>query len=771
MGNKQKLFLIVLCGVTVLTATMLGIWSFQLHQQIQARLQEKRFTPPLEFYAAPELIFRGQNLSANTLTQSFERLGYRKRDSGTPLSGGDYVRWDAETCKSVVPPELAETLDNCIGFKRKVKNSESSEGPPLEFIVFGPGPVVMEVYKGEPPEAQTSTELDPELFAQFYGDKPILRTFVELGETPPLCLNAVMAIEDSEFLEHQGVSITGLFRAVLKNLTAGRYMQGGSTITQQLVKNYFLTPEKTFKRKLREILMAVLLEGLASKDEILETYINEIYMGQNGPFEVRGFGSASHHYFSKPIDELDLPECALLAAIINSPGRFNPTVHPEDAMKRRHRVLERMEELKIISAEERDHANKIELPKKAKRILTEPAPFFVDAVRQNLQEFDLDVSEGLKVYTTLSLKAQEAAQRAVADGLDNLEKNNPKLQKLKAENHFLEGTLLAADPLSGSVQALVGGRRYKTSQFNRAYQGQRQVGSLMKPLVYLAALENNDPEGNPFQPLSLIQDQKMNVKYDRQVWSPENYDHKFYGSIPLFFGLNQSLNAATAQLAMDVGLQKIVDLAQKFGVKSKLQPLPSLALGAFELKQFEVLQIYQALAKMGELVPVHMISRVTDLNEQSVYEFEISKDQVAAPEKVAVLVGMMKSVLEHGTGQVVRKMGFDLPAAAKTGTTSETRDAWFAGFTPFHVAVTWIGYDDNTPHGLTGASGAAPIWASYMKQVATQFPVTDFRWPENVETRTVGKDFFEDLGTDPKKHPTSDVELIFEKIEGTEPAP
>lgn len=763
-GRKRRiLFLTVFFSVVaaVAVATVIAIWLFQLDREIAARFQQKRFAPPVEFYSAPELIRVGHSLDPADLMTIFSRRGYRLRDFGQPLQPSDASLWPGDGCLSLLPVgSIAEgtRLKTCVAFRHQVSSQISSQtnsaagsltatppiesaAEPVQIIAFGDSNDVVGTFAGANPRAVESAVLDPELFAQYYGDKPTLRTEVNLGQIPPQCKDALLAIEDPNFLDHAGISFTSLIRAMVANLRHGRFAQGGSTITQQLVKNYFLTEEKTVKRKLTEIAMAFLVERRASKEDILETYLNLIYMGQNGPFEVRGFAAASQHYFAKPIDSLDLPECALLAAVLNSPGLYNPFTRPEAATKRRARVLEKMHETGRIDDESSTRAAAAPLPKHPARIMTEPAPYFVKAVRKELEALQLDPTQGLRVYTTLDLRAQEAAQKSVRAGLERLETTNKLIAKIKASGKNLEALLVASDPSSGFITAIVGGRSYTATQYNRAIESRRQIGSVMKPFVYLTALESGTRDGEPFTPETTIEDSSYTVKYEGQTWSPKNYDGKFRGEVPLWFALVESLNSSTARLGQEIGIPKVIDVARRLGVTSKLENVPSLALGAFEVAPLEVLTAYTSLARLGSRVPLSTVYRVEDLGGHELHSFRPTAEAATTPEAASLLVGMMKNVVDHGTGRGARMMGLQGAAAGKTGTTNDKKDSWFAGFSPNQAAVVWVGYDDNTPHGLTGGSGAVPIWAQFMieaqKLSKTAAVSLEFAWPDSVQAKVL----------------------------------
>jgi penicillin-binding protein 1B len=742
-----KRFLCVVGGLIVVFAIVLGVWLFRLDRSIQIRFAEKRFAPPVEFYSAPQSLRAGSLFSSERLQSLLVGKNFRLRDFGQPIQSGDFSVWTAEQCMTLIgsvltiyQPHADEPplpLSRCIAFKNTAPNNRTEDPSAVQIVAFAVGDRVDGVFSGATPKPVDKVLIEPELFAEYYGETPILRKIVSLGETPTNCLNALLAIEDARFLEHNGVRVSGLLRAVLTNLRVGRKAQGGSTITQQLVKNYFLTDEKTLRRKITEIAMAFLVERHATKDEILETYINLIYMGQNGPFQVRGFAAAAEFYFGKPLGELGLDQCALLAAVLNSPGMYDPAKAPDKALKRRALVLDRMLELGQIDAGQAAAAKAAPLPIRSGRALTEPAPYFVQAVRREIAGRAIDESEGLRVYTTLNLRAQEAAQQAVRTGVDKLEKTYKQLTKLKAKGKSLEAALLASDPRTGAIEAMVGGRGFLATQFNRATDSHRQVGSIMKPFVYLTALESTAEDGKPYTPLTILHDQATTHKFEGQVWTPHNYEGTYNGDVPLFWALKESLNAATVNLGMAIGLGNIIDTARRLGVSSKILPLPSLTLGAFELSPMEVLEAYGALSQFGARIPLMMIWKIEDLNGRELMRNDQVAQQVVAPDTAAELVGVMKQTIFNGTGMLARLNGFTNPAAGKTGTTNDKKDAWFAGFTPYHTAVAWVGYDDNTPIELTGATGAGPLWTNYMKSYATTFPPDDFSWPQGVDLVTL----------------------------------
>ena len=398
---------------------------------------------------------------------------------------------------------------------------------------------------------------------------------------------------------------------------------------------------------------------------------------------------------------------------------------------------------------------------------SETAPYFIDAVRRQMKELNLS-SEGAKIYTSLDLEAQQEAQQALQSHLNNLEKNVKALKQKKEKGHNLEGVVLSGDPETGLISVVVGGRSFRMTQFNRAIDGHRQVGSIMKPFVYLTALAQPENETRNFTPLSLLNDERFEIKYEGQRWSPENYTQKFYGIVPLFYALKNSLNASTASLGLKVGLDKIITTANTLGLQSPMKALPSLVLGSFEMYPREVLQAYMTITHLGQKPNLSFIRKVVDNNGKDVYEHIPQATPVYDPVDTAVLVGMMKQTVLTGTARAVSLSGFTHPAAGKTGTTSDYKDAWFVGFTPHMTTLVWVGYDNNEATRLTGGSGAVPVWVQFMKKAATIYPAEDFPWPEGTVKVTLTPEQLEKVGAKKEEEDNTPVELIFRK--GTEPS-
>ena len=510
--------------------------------------------------------------------------------------------------------------------------------------------------------------------------------------------------------------------------------------------------------------MALILESQFSKDEILETYINEVYLGQQGPFEIHGVGVASRAYFNKAPEDLTIAEGALLAGMIQSPYRYNPFVHPDKSKVRRDAVLKAMSELNFLNSEEYAEALQEPLPTPKNQLLRDEAPFFIDSVKFQLHRLNLPEPDGLQVFTTLNLRAQKAATDSVISGLAGIEKQYAAIQKVEAKTKTkLEAALISADPTNGFVQAVVGGRAYNETQLNRAVQSRRQVGSIFKPFVFLSAFSSNDTNGVPYTPLTQVLDEQFTFTYDKKSWTPQNFDDDYEGNVPVYHALEESLNAATAKVELQVGVQKVADTAARIGIDTPLTPFPSLALGATALTPFEVLQAYSTFDRRGELNPLTFIYRVVGPGHEILYEFKPARSQVVDPIEARETVSLMEGVLDRGTGKIIRLSGFTLPAAGKTGTTNDKKDSWFGGFTPLHAAVVWVGFDQPVPMGLTGALGALPLWLTYMKTYASTYPPIDFAVPDGA----VKVDIDPDSGMLATPKCPKKISLVFKK--GQEP--
>jgi penicillin-binding protein 1B len=547
-------------------------------------------------------------------------------------------------------------------------------------------------------------------------------------------VHAVLAIEDRRFFSHPGLDPFRILGAALKNLRAESYIQGGSTITQQLVKNFFLTPERTIRRKIEEAMIAFVLERRATKKEILELYLNEVYLGQAGSFAVKGVGQAARVFFHRDVANLTLDQSAFLAGMIQSPNQYNPYRHADRARHRRDQTLDAMVEAGFIPPAVAEVAHAQPLRVEPPLIDTAEAPYFVDLVKTQLGERWKDLpTQNLSIYTTLDLRLQAVAQQALRTGLDAVDEMVKKKGKGPAEP--AQGCLIALEPATGAVVALVGGRSYGASQYDRVTQARRQPGSVFKPFVYLAAFENtfDDPGAPPITPATVVDDSPWVFTFENKEYVPENYEEKYMGPVTLRRALAHSLNVATVKVAEMVGYDKIAALwSKKLLMPSEIHPYPAIALGSFEATPYEIATAYNVLATGGLKVEPVTFQTVTDEKGEPLEQRRPSPPKRVVHEESTVLVThMLRSVLREGTGAGSAAMGFTADAAGKTGTTNEMRDAWFAGYTPDLLCVVWVGFDDNSVLGLSGARAALPIWVEFMKGAMAGTKPRPFSVPES----------------------------------------
>jgi penicillin-binding protein 1B len=544
----------------------------------------------------------------------------------------------------------------------------------------------------------------------------------------------VLAIEDERFYSHFGLDLVSIGRAIVRNLLEMRLAQGGSTLTQQLAKNLFLSPKKTFSRKLLEVPTALSLERHLSKDQLLELYLNEVYLGQEGSVAIHGMPEAASAFFGKKLEDLRVDEAATLAGIIKAPSYFNPRRFPERAKERRDTVLRKMVDVGFISEAQAQVAQKYALQTVEQQEHRRLAPFFTAAVEAELSEvIDVDAasSSGLSVYTALDLGMQRCAEQAVRSGAETIEKSNPKLAK---KERAVEIALVAIEPYSGLVKAWVGGRDFSLSQFNRVSQSQRQIGSTIKPFLYLTALDGSLNSYKVATAASILEDKPMEIRSKgMKTWNPENFDHDFRGDVTLRYALENSLNMPALYIAERVGLGAVAKTLQAFRIATNVQALPSLALGALDTSLLRLTSAYGALANGGVYIAPRLYVAATDADNQRLSAPKIVEKQVADEDATYVLTNILQGVITRGTAQSVKRTGFNGAAAGKTGTSDSARDAWFVGFTPNLVAGVWVGFDDNSPLGLTGGGAAAPVWGEFMKCSQAFVADAGFIPPQGVE--------------------------------------
>jgi penicillin-binding protein 1B len=569
--------------------------------------------------------------------------------------------------------------------------------------------------------------IEPELVTSVFDDVMEDRVPVALADVPQNLIDAILAVEDRAFYRHEGISVRGILRAFVTNVRRGDRVAGGSTLTQQLVKNLFLTHERTYTRKIKEALMAIILEMRYSKDEILEAYLNEIYLGQNGSVQIVGVEQAAQSYFGKHVKRLTLAEAATIAGIIRSPNVYSPLRNPERAKERRNLALGQMLDQELITQAEHDAA--LKSPMRTTRFprSINSAPYFVDFVMRQLRETYPETqleTEGMRIFTTLDTMMQRAADSSLEKGVESLRKSYRTIRNADAP---LQGVVITIQPGTGYVRALVGGRDYGKSQFNRALQAKRQPGSLFKPFVYVAAMDPRRGD-EALTAASLLDDSPISVG----TWTPQNYDGEFHGRTTLRQALVHSYNIPAVRAAMDAGVGSVIELASDVGVRSTLKPYPSISLGSFEVTPLEIAYAYSVFANEGvKATPVSILSVVT--REGKILESRDVKMARVAPASVSYIMNdILQDVVQRGTAARVGSSGIGKDFAGKTGTTNDYRDSWFIGYTPRVLTVVWIGFDDNRTTRLSGSNGALPIWIDYMKRVSPMIPDAQFKRPDGV---------------------------------------
>ncbi|HLE42070.1 MAG TPA: PBP1A family penicillin-binding protein [Nitrospirota bacterium] len=581
------------------------------------------------------------------------------------------------------------------------------------------------------PEVQTLEEYKPSITSRVYSDKNRLlaefylenRTPVSLSGVPDQLIQALIATEDTRFYKHRGLDLRGIARAAYRNVRAGRIVEGGSTLTQQLAKILFLTPERSYDRKLKEIVLALKIEQRYTKREILSLYLNQIYFG-SGAY---GVEAAARIYFKKSAKDLNLTECALLAGLPRSPKHYSPFKEPGQALGRRAFVLNRMVALQVITPAQADEAKKAPLPVQPNITAGGPAPYFVEYIRQKVEErFGSSIlySGGINVTTSINDDLQTYAEEAVKSGLVKIER---RLGKNKSAPSPLQAALIAIEPTTGHIRAMVGGRDFGQSQFNRAWQAYRQPGSAFKPIIYGAALERG------FGAADLLDDSPVTYKLDKKkTWSPENFTRTYQGAVTLRKALAQSLNIPTVRLLEKVGVDEAILYARKIGIKSPLAPYLSLALGSSDMTLLELTSAYGVFANHGVRLEPTAILMITDSTGRVLYSNDAVPHQAIKPDTAYLITNLLRGVIERGTAWKARELG--RPAAGKTGTTNDYHDAWFIGYTPGITAGVWVGYDDHRSIGPreTGARAALPIWLDFMKKAHRDTEPEDFTVPDGI---------------------------------------
>ena len=720
LGRRWKLYaLVALAGPLMVFLGVLGYYYVVFSRMIDARLHGDMQRVDPRVFARPFDVRRGQSVSPRQLIDRLNELGYANRaQSGQP--GEFTVGRDAIVLVPRDGDRKGQTVRIVFGM-RSAKTKETTAIDHLEIV-------------GQKTRPEQLT-LDPPLITALVSSGREKRRDVQLKNIPQHMVHAVLAIEDRRFYDHVGVDPIGIASAVWDYATGRKaYLRGGSTLTQQLIKNTFLTQERSPIRKMQDQFMALILERRLSKDQVLELYLNDVWLGQRGSFAVHGVAEASRLFFAKDITNVSLSEAALIAGVIQSPPRHSPFVHPDRAKERRDVVLRAMADAGFVSAEAADRATK-EPVQVVARALESEAPYFVDYISQELQDKYSAIASTVDVYTTLDVHLQRLAQDAVRDGLIRVDELLAKRKRQKAQ-----AALIAVDPRTGEILAMVGGRSYNQSQFNRAINARRQPGSVFKPFVYLAAFEHAHKEARTdVTPATIVIDEPTTFMFNDEPWEPRNYENEYDGPVTLRRALAHSRNIATIKVAETTGYGEVASLWRQVGAGASPRAYAAISLGVFEATPFEIATAYTLFPNGGTIRPLRAISRLVS-GGQDVQIRSVATKTVARRDTTFLVTNMMRSVLNEGTAASARSAGFTPDAAGKTGTTNDLRDAWFVGFTPELVTVVWVGLDDNQPLGLSGSTAALPIWTTFMTRALAGIDSPSFQTPEGIVFVDIDRD-------------------------------
>ncbi len=716
---------------------ILAGFAVYLDAVVQEKFSGKRWTVPAKVYARPLELFVGQKLAKDDFLRELDALGYRREST---VNG---------------PGAVSVAGNNIELHSRGFQFYEGAE-PSQKVRVRFSGDYVAGLTQANGGNLAVA-RLEPMLIGGLYPAHQEDRILIKLDQVPAYLIDALVAVEDRDYFEHFGVSPKGIARALWINATSGRLVQGGSTLTQQLVKNFYLTNERTLLRKVTEAMMAVLLELHYDKREILEAYMNEVFLGQDGQRAVHGFGLASQYFFSQPVSELKLEQVALLVGMVKGPTYFNPRRNPERALARRNLVIDLLAEQGSITPEEAAAAKQKPLGVTTRGSMADSSfPAFLDLVKRQLREDyrEQDLTEeGLRIFTSFDPILQLKAEEALAETLK-------RLAGRKGVDEVQAG-MVVTNPETGEIQALIGSRQPRFAGFNRALDAVRPIGSLIKPAIYLSALERP----SQYTLTSWLEDEPFSIKgQDGQVWTPQNYDRKAHGTIYLYQGLAQSYNLSTAKLGLEIGVPNVLKTLERLGVERKWPAYPSMLLGAGALTPMEVTGMYQTLANGGFNTPLRGIRSVLTADGEPLGRYPFKIQQRFDPGAIYLVQNAMQRTMREGTGRsVYSQLPSSLNLAGKTGTSNDSRDSWFAGFSQDLLSVVWLGRDDNGPTPLTGATGALQVWTGFMRK-ADPLPL-DMPMPDNVTQAWVDRQ----TGLGSASGCPNAVQMPY--IRGSEPAP
>ncbi|MCZ6856592.1 MAG: PBP1A family penicillin-binding protein [Gemmatimonadetes bacterium] len=710
--SNPRVILGIIVGTPFLAAMVIGTEAL-----VRARLDDELFASPSQIYARPVVFYPGMGLDTDRVESHLERLGYRRVRRRT-VDIGEYYRSSSKWI---------------IGRRAFRRHHKLDPGGVVNIFVGGRGQIrLVEDAAGR---RLPYIGLEPELIRSVYGSSGDERIPIPLTDIPKHVVDAVLSIEDQRFFDHGGLDLKRIVGATVANVRARRFAQGGSTLTQQLAKNLFLSPKRSPIRKLRDMAMATTLEQRHSKEEILETYLNMVYFGHDNGLAIYGVGRAAQHYFGKDASQLDVGEGALLAGIIKGPNLYHPVRRPETARERRNLVLNVMHDRGIISDRVHRESRRAPLGVRRRTRATRVGRYFTDFVTEQLiaAHGRKALETGLSVFTTMDMELQRAAEQAVRSGLERLESDHPNL---KSGDAPLQAALVALDPRTGEVLAMVGGRDYGLSQFNRAAHAKRQPGSSFKPIVARSALVQR----NGATLATVLQDEPLALETPAGLWEPANYDGQFRGEVTLREALERSLNVPFARLGIDVGPDRIVETARRLGLESKLNPVPSLALGSSEVTPLEMTRAFGVFAANGFLSQTQATLGVIDAQGEVLSRYQLKGKQAFSPAEAYLVTSALRGAVERGTGRSLRSRGYRGPVAAKSGTTNNFRDAWFIGYTPSLAVGVWVGFDDGRSIDLPGSRAALPIFASFLKSAHGPYGDGDFSMHSGVEIVEVNRE-------------------------------
>lgn len=714
---RKKRYVIPTCfKISFLGVCCIALYSLYLDGKIRAKMDGQVWSLPAEIYSRIESVRLDDNLTLEQVKLMLLDNGYH------------------EVSMIATPGDFKIENNSLIVLRRAFPFPENPEAQRVLRLRFVNGRLARIEDLVRLKEVD-EFRLDPKRIAMLHSDNDEERIALPLRDYPSLLIETLILTEDKRFYEHNGISPLSIARALITNYQAGRTVQGASTLTQQLVKNIFLTNEKSLERKVNEALMSVILDARYDKNRILETYLNEIYLGQNGSYQIHGFALASQFYFGRPVKEISLSQIALLVGMAKGASLYNPWRNPQAALERRNVVLKILLDHKKISQGDYDFLAKQPLGVKEKGNIYRQQPAFMHAlnldIKQELSESKMGLLSGAKIFTTLDPKQQRSAELAAINGVANLENSSKKLKDLQS-------AIVVAEYATGKVRAIVGGVQTQYAGFNRALQTKRQIGSLVKPSIYAIALS----QPNLFRLNTPVNNQPITITLKGSPpWSPRNYDRRFSGSVMLMDALVRSLNVPTVNIGMKIGLKKVITKQKEMGWdEAKIPPYPSTLLGSYSISPYEVTKSYQVIANAGRKIPLTTIEAIISNQGEMVYQRDLEEvsDQVLPAEASIQTLYAMQQVVERGTARSLHNEFASLHLAGKTGTTNNARDTWFVGIDGEHITTVWLGKDNNSDTHLTGSSGALQVYKEYIKRALP----APFKLPKSPNIQWVGINSF-----------------------------